>query len=197
MKKIVRRLLQMYWRWKYSRKATILGEVYFGRHTRIVRSYGSRRKDIVIGRGAKIYGSLISEAGGQIVIGEGAHIGPFTTVGAVKNIEIGRYAMISSHVEIMDNNNHPVHPNDRLKMNQDGLNSPLKRWVYSASSPVRIGENTWVGKRAIILKGVDVGANSIIATGAVVTKSVNSNSVAAGNPAKIVKDSIETESELL
>lgn len=190
MKKIINRVLQVYWRWKFSRKATILGRVYFGRHARIVTNNGSKKENVVIGNDAKIYGSLISESGGDILIGEGAHIGPFTTIGAVSKVEIGEYAMISSYVDIMDNNNHPVHPAARLKMNSDGVNSPLKRWKYSGSSPVRVGRNTWVGKRAIILKGVEVGENSIIATGAVVTKSVQPNSIAAGNPASVVKSEI-------
>lgn len=197
MKKLMRYILQIYWRWKYSNKATILGEVYFGRHTRIVNSHGSGREDIIIDAGAKVYGTLISEAGGKITIGEGAHIGPFTTIGAVKSVEIGKYAMISSHVDVMDNNNHPVHPNDRLKMNKDGVNSPLKRWVNSASASIRIGENTWIGKKSIILKGVDVGNNSIVATGAVVNKNVPSNSIVAGNPARTVKMGIDGQRELL
>src|SRR5690606_7570418 len=195
MKRLLRALLQKYWRWKFSRKATILGEVFFGRHTRIALGSGSHKGNIIIGAGAKVYGSLISESGGKIVIGEGAHVGPYTTVGAVSSVNIGEYAMISSHVDIMDNNNHPVHPEDRLKMNKDGVNSHLKRWVYSASSPVKIGENTWVGKKAIILKGVELGANSIVATGAVVTKSVKPKSLVAVNPSKVRSDNISEDQE--
>ena len=44
----------------------------------------------------------------------------------------------------------------------------------------------WIGKRAIILKGVTIGYNSIVATGAVVTKSVEPNTIVGGNPAKII-----------
>ncbi|MBA2585639.1 MAG: maltose acetyltransferase, partial [Chthoniobacterales bacterium] len=50
-----------------------------------------------------------------------------------------------------------------------------------------IGDNVWIGMNAVILKGVAIGENSVVAAGAVVTKSVPENCVVAGNPAKIVK----------
>ena len=50
---------------------------------------------------------------------------------------------------------------------------------------MRIGNHVWIGKRAIILKGVTIGDGSIVGMGAVVTKDVPSNSLAVGNPAKI------------
>lgn len=197
MKKFLGEMMQCYWRWRFSRRAVLLGRAHFGRHTRVVCSNGSRREDIVIEDGAKVYGTLISQNGGEIRVCTGAHIGPFTTIGAAKSVYIGPLAMISSHVDIMDNNNHPVHPDDRKKMNEDGLHSPFKKWSYSSASPVTIGANTWIGKRSIILKGVNVGDNAIVATGAVVTKNISPGSVAAGNPAVIVKENIEHERRLL
>ena len=53
--------------------------------------------------------------------------------------------------------------------------------------PVRIGNNVWIGGRAVINPGVTVGDNVVIASGAVVTKDVPANAVVGGNPAKIIK----------
>ena len=53
--------------------------------------------------------------------------------------------------------------------------------------PVKIADNVWIGMNAIILKGVTIGENSVVAAGAVVTKSVPANTVVAGNPAVVVK----------
>lgn len=50
-----------------------------------------------------------------------------------------------------------------------------------------IEDRVWIGLGAIILSGVRVGENSIIAAGAVVTKDVPKNSIVAGNPAKVIK----------
>ncbi|MDE7329676.1 MAG: sugar O-acetyltransferase [Clostridia bacterium] len=54
-------------------------------------------------------------------------------------------------------------------------------------SPVKICKNAWIGSGAIILPGVTVGENAVVAAGAVVTKDVAPNTVAGGNPAKFIK----------
>jgi acetyltransferase-like isoleucine patch superfamily enzyme len=52
---------------------------------------------------------------------------------------------------------------------------------------VKIGDNVWIGMNAVILKGVTIGDNSVVAAGAVVTKSIAPNTIVAGNPAIVVK----------
>ena len=54
------------------------------------------------------------------------------------------------------------------------------------SAPVLIGDNVWIGSRAIILKGVSIGTDAVIAAGSVVTKDVPTGSIMAGNPARQV-----------
>lgn len=54
------------------------------------------------------------------------------------------------------------------------------------SKPVIIKDNVWIGCRVIVLKGVTIGSGAIIAAGAVVTKDVPENSIAAGVPARII-----------
>ncbi|MFZ4455584.1 MAG: acyltransferase [Bacteroidales bacterium] len=54
-------------------------------------------------------------------------------------------------------------------------------------SPIRIGENCWIGSNAVILPGVELGNNVIVGAGSVVTKSFDSNLVIGGNPAKVIK----------
>ena len=55
------------------------------------------------------------------------------------------------------------------------------------SKPVKICENVWIGENAIILPGIEIGKNSIIGAGSVVTKNVPENCIVAGNPARIIK----------
>ena len=67
------------------------------------------------------------------------------------------------------------------------------RITIGNTAPVKIENNVWVGDSAIICKGVTLGQNSIIGAGAVVVSSVPSNCIAAGNPARVVKELDEKE----
>ncbi|PRR84094.1 acyltransferase [Clostridium vincentii] len=90
------------------------------------------------------------------------------------SITIGNNVAISHDVTIMDSDAHNI--------DYDG---------YQMTNPVIIGNNVWIGSRAIILKGVKIGDGAIIAAGAVVTKDIPENTVVAGCPAKIIKNSIK------
>jgi maltose O-acetyltransferase len=69
---------------------------------------------------------------------------------------------------------HPVEPQPR----RDRL---------EAAKPITIGDNVWLGGGAIVLPGVTIGDNTVIGAGAVVTKDIPANSVAVGNPARVVR----------
>ena len=70
----------------------------------------------------------------------------------------------------------------------EGFHTDAWRWTHSDSKPITIEDNVWIGENAVILKGVQIGRGSIIACNAVVTKDVPPYTIAAGNPARIVKD---------
>ena len=58
---------------------------------------------------------------------------------------------------------------------------------YVKTAPIMIGKNCFIGCNSIILKGVTIGDNCTIGAGSVVTKSIPANTIAAGNPAKVIK----------
>ena len=109
---------------------------------------------------------------------------------AEERIEIGAYCLISWNVGIADSD---FHPNEPAQRRQDALalapflkDRPARPAIRTA--PVIIKDNVWIGMNAVILKGVTIGENSVIAAGSVVTKSVPANVVVAGNPAVVVKE---------
>jgi acetyltransferase-like isoleucine patch superfamily enzyme/coenzyme F420-reducing hydrogenase beta subunit len=61
---------------------------------------------------------------------------------------------------------------------------------YEMEKPINIGNHVWIGNRAMILKGVTIGDGAIIAAGSVVTKDLPSKCIAAGVPAKVIKENI-------
>lgn len=61
------------------------------------------------------------------------------------------------------------------------------------TSPVKIGDNVWIGCKSTILKGVNIGSGAIIAAGSIVTKDVPPGVMVAGNPAKMIKENAKWE----
>lgn len=136
-------------------------------------------------------------AGCSFAIGENGScsIGDFTLLNgalimAEERIEIGSHCLISWSVGIADGDFHPLDPVQR-RLDAEALapyapNRPARPPLRTA--PIIIGDNVWIGMNAVILKGVTIGENSVVAAGAVVTKSVPPNVVVAGNPAVIAKE---------
>lgn len=151
----------------------------------------SSKNDIVLGTNVWMYGVLRSSSKGKIIFGDYTKIGPGSSIVSVNRVEIGNFTAIGNNVQIVDNNNHPIHPEDRLFMRTTPENSKYRDWKYSDNKPIIIGENVWVGANSRINKGVVIGDNAIIAANTVVTKDVPKNSIVAGNPGKIVKTDID------
>ena len=92
------------------------------------------------------------------------------------NIFIGNNVLIGSDVLIIDND-HVVNPESETMNNF----CPYK------FGTIKIGNNTWIAEKAVILRNVTIGDYCIIGAGSVVTKDIPSYSIAVGNPAKVIK----------
>ena len=75
---------------------------------------------------------------------------------------------------------HPIKASDRISENSS--------FWKSKTAPVTIGNNVWIGGGAIILPGVTIGDNTTIGAGSVVTHNIPANTLAAGNPCRVIKD---------
>ena len=148
---------------------------------------------IRIGNNCRIFGVLQTQGDGEIIIGDHTCIYRKTVIGSVNNISIGNCVIISNHVHIYDNNNHPTSPKRRREMCMAGFDGEAWRWVYADSAPIVIEDNVWIGEYSAILKGVTIGTGSIVASHAVVTKDVPPYTIVAGNPARVVKELVNDE----
>jgi acetyltransferase-like isoleucine patch superfamily enzyme len=167
------------------------GEGFYCETAQVFRKLRSKDpRAVVIGKHVSCY------AGCSFAIGEDGHctIGNFTLLNgalimAEEKIEIGSYCLVSWNVGIADSDFHPLAPAQRL-IDAQALapylkDRPARPKLKTAS--VKISDNVWIGMNAVILKGVTIGENSVVAAGSVVTKSVEPNTVVAGNPAVVVR----------
>lgn len=115
--------------------------------------------------------------GAEIVIGEDTGMSG-GSICAAGSIRIGAGCLIGANVTLADSDFHAIRPaNRRYNRNPDEI----------AVAPIVIEDNVFIGADAFVLKGVTIGKNSVIGAGAVVTRDIPPNAIAAGNPANVIK----------
>ncbi|KDD73440.1 hypothetical protein H632_c2175p0, partial [Helicosporidium sp. ATCC 50920] len=114
--------------------------------------------------------------GYNITVGKDFYCNFDTTILDICPVTIGDRVLLGPGVHIYAVN-HPLNPEERF----------TKEGVPERGAAVTVGDDVWIGGRAVLLPGVTVGSGSVIAAGAVVTKDVPSRVVVAGNPAKVIK----------
>lgn len=106
--------------------------------------------------------------GASIIIGNNVGISS-SSITAFSNITIGDNVRIGANCVIMDGDFH---------LNDSRVSSPR---------PIKICDNVWLGYGVAVLKGVTIGENTVIGVNSVVTKDIPANSIAVGNPCKVIR----------
>ena len=142
------------------------------------------RGDIVIGNDVCLSGKSSIAFSARYVplptlsIGNGSFLGHNCAVTVARQVQIGDHCLIAGAVRITDFDGHPLDAAAR----RAGESAPVE-----AVRPVIIGNDVWIGYGAVVLKGVHVGDRAVIGAGAVVTRNVPSDTVVAGNPARVIR----------
>lgn len=172
------RLNCLYWKVTLGEGCRFWGKMYFK------RTPGST---IIVGKNCRFRSASWSNMAGinrpcilctlspqaNISIGEKTGLSG-TVVSAADSITIGSNVLCGANVTITDTDWHHVD-------NTQDDDSPVP------SAPITIGSNVWLGMNVIILKGVTIGDNTVIAANSVVTEDIPENTLAAGQPAKVVR----------
>lgn len=134
-----------------------------------------------------------SWSNGNIKIGSDVYIGDSCLLSSAESISIGDSTLVAHGVQIFDNNTHPIDASIRVKdyliirgykLNDDNF----KRSQHIKKGKIVIGEKVWIGFNAIIMRGVEIGNESIVASGSVVVNDVPPKTIVAGNPARVIKN---------
>ncbi len=150
---------------RYPAASLIMGENVTINSSFFSNLLGLYQRTIIIARGA-----------GKIRIGDRTGISG-ATIYARKEITIGNNVLVGANTKIVDNDFHPL---DAEARNANDFSKLICR-------PVRIGDNVFIGCNCLILKGTEIGANSVVGAGSVVCGKFPENVVLAGNPARIIK----------
>jgi acetyltransferase-like isoleucine patch superfamily enzyme len=131
---------------------------------------------VVLGRWSWLGdGTKIRAHEGEVVIGAKSVLGQECTISAYQHVSIGRECIVADRVMLIDFDHGVVDVEQPIRL----------QGIYKRD--VRVGHNVWIGYGACILRGVEVGDNSVIGTNSVVTRDVAPNSVVGGVPARLIR----------
>lgn len=125
-----------------------------------------------VGENPSLEHNFHCDLGYNIHVGNNFYAGYNCTILDMAEVRVGHNCMIGPNVGIYTAG-HAIEPKDRYKSGY-GI-------------PITIGNDIWIGGSCVILAGVTIGDNSIVAAGSVVLKDVPPNTIVAGNPAKVIK----------
>lgn len=125
------------------------------------------------GKGCYITPSLFCDYGCNLELEDNVYFNANCVVLDCAKVSIGANTFVGPNCQFYT----PIHPID-YKSRNAGI---------EAAKPIRVGKNCWLGGSVVVLPGVTIGDGCVIGAGAVVTKDIPANSLAVGNPAKVIK----------
>lgn len=137
-----------------------------------------------IGTNVSVGLPFICDYGRNIHMGSNVSVNMNCTFVDCNKIEIGSNVLIASNVQIYTAT-HPVELAERLTPDWNPESGEYFCRTYAL--PVKIGNGCWIGGGVIILPGVTIGDGTVIGAGSVVTKDIPANSVAVGNPCRVIR----------
>jgi acetyltransferase-like isoleucine patch superfamily enzyme len=139
--------------------------------------------NIAVGSRSVVRGIIRVEATGAVHIGDHSYIGDDSIISSRLRVDIGSDVLIAHNCQIFDNTTHPLSARERALH----YRAILAGESYNGeipSSAISISDGVWVGMHSLIMRGVCIGAKSIIAAGAVVLHDVETLTTVGGNPAR-------------
>jgi acetyltransferase-like isoleucine patch superfamily enzyme len=174
--------LVRYWRFAMLRLRSphivTEGFVFLGKRVELYARPGYGR--LIIGRWVHIgNGNAIRAHEGTLRIGDKCVFGKDNTVNCYLDIEFGDTTIVADWVYVCDFDH--VFSDIHVPIKDQGI----------VKSPVRVGPDVWIGTKVTVLRGITVGRGSVIAANAVVNKDLPAYSVAAGTPARVLRNRLQ------
>lgn len=196
---LIKKVIQLAFYSPYRRvkkdKLVEFGNSILGRSFKIDYRVPREIPSLKIGDGCILMQENIFESDkGFISIGNGTFINGRTKLISRSSITVGNNVTIAWGCTIYDHDSHSLNYQDRIADQaqqiidwQSGCLISNKNWTNVSTKPIVIGDNVWIGFDVVILKGVSIGEGAIVGARSVVTHDIPAWTVAAGNPARVVK----------
>ncbi|WP_274878883.1 sugar O-acetyltransferase [Vibrio harveyi] len=127
----------------------------------------------------QLNGNFFCDYGYNIEVGKNFYMNTNGVILDCGKVIIGDYVMIGPNVTLCTAG-HPI--------------DTATRYTYEEfAKPIYIADKVWIGANVVVLPGVRIGFGAVVGAGSVVTKDVPENTVVVGNPARVVKENINTE----
>jgi acetyltransferase-like isoleucine patch superfamily enzyme len=114
---------------------------------------------------------------GRIRIGSGCFLNIAAMVASHELVEIGDHTMLANGCFVSDGSHR-----------FDDPNTPITWQGFTSKGPTRIGSNCWLGANVVVTSGVTIGDRCVIGANSVVTRDIPPGTIAAGSPAKVIKE---------
>jgi acetyltransferase-like isoleucine patch superfamily enzyme len=128
----------------------------------------------------------------KVRIGDQVFVGGGSLIDCVVSIHIEDHVLVSYSCLLADSDTHSVRLSQRINDVTDWRRG-YHDWNTTVSKPIRILRGAWIGARSIVLKGVTIGEGAVIGAGSVVTKDIPPYHIAAGNPARVIRELTKDE----
>lgn len=161
----------------------------FNKAFELTRLYNATSNNDVEQR-AEILSRLLGRIGENVTILPDFHCQNGYNIIIGDNVTINFNCTLMDNTEIIIGNNVLIGPNTSLYTVNHAINPDERRKGVCVNQPIRLGNGVWLGGNVVVMPGVTIGDNTIIGAGSVVTRSIPSNVVAAGNPCRIIRESL-------
>lgn len=145
------------------------------------KKYMKVEKGFTTGRGCRLEAYPVGFSAKTLQIGENVQINDYVHIAAAFSVVIEKNVLIASKVYISD-----INHGNYIGIKQSNPMTIVKERDLSCKE-INIKMNVWLGENVAVLPGVTIGENSIVGANSVVTKNIPPNSIAVGNPAKVIK----------
>lgn len=162
---------------------SIGSDVWIDKYTILIAG----KTDLSKGRIKKVENENYTSSEGELIIGDGVHIGSFNVIQAHAGVSLGNFVTTSSGVKIYSLSNYPFNEEDPVEITYANSLVGSNKAISYVHSPVVIEDGVWLGLNCSVVGGT-IGKNSFVASNSLVITDLPPNSYAAGNPSVKIKE---------